>query len=41
MHYQAVARYERGAAEPTWPVVLRLAKALGVELNDFASPADE
>lgn len=39
LQYQSIARYERGAVEPTWPIVLKLANALGVELNDFA-PSD-
>lgn len=33
--YQAIAKYERGATEPTWPVVLRLAAALGVSTDAF------
>lgn len=33
--YQAVAKYERGTTEPTWPVVLRLAEALGVTPDAF------
>ena len=37
MKYQAVARYERGVTEPTWPVVLRLASALGVSTELFRS----
>ena len=39
MAYQAIARQERGENEPTWPTVIKLAKALGVEPNDFL--ADE
>jgi transcriptional regulator with XRE-family HTH domain len=35
MPYQSIAKYERGAVEPTWPNVVKLAKALGVEPNDF------
>lgn len=35
MVYQAVAKYERGAAEPTWPIVLRLADALEVGVEQF------
>ena len=37
MAYQAIARLERGENEPTWPTVIKLAKALGVEPNDFLS----
>ena len=33
--YQNIARIERGAVEPTWPTVLRLAVALGSSPNDF------
>lgn len=33
--YQTIAKYERGENEPTWPTVLKLADALGVEPNDF------
>lgn len=40
MRYQAIAKLERGVGEPTWPTVLKLAAALGVEPNDFL-PADE
>jgi transcriptional regulator with XRE-family HTH domain len=35
MTYQAIARLERAENEPNWPTVLKLAKALGVEPNDF------
>ena len=35
MRYQAIAKLERGTGEPTWPTVLKLAAALGVEPNDF------
>ena len=35
MMYQMLARYERGETEPTWPVVLRLAEALGVSTEAF------
>lgn len=41
---QAVAKYESGLAEPTWPVVLRLATALGVTPDAFLQappPPDE
>lgn len=40
LRYQVIARYERGAVEPTWPIVLKLVEALGVELNDFAPPTN-
>lgn len=36
--YQAIAKYEREISEPTWPVVLKLAAALGVSTDDFKSP---
>jgi transcriptional regulator with XRE-family HTH domain len=32
---QAIAKYEQGGTEPTWPVVLRLAEALGVSVTEF------
>jgi transcriptional regulator with XRE-family HTH domain len=35
MAYQTVAKYERGASIPTWPVVVRLADALGVDTDEF------
>lgn len=35
MSYQDLARIERGDRAPTWPTVLKLAAALGVEPNDF------
>ncbi|VTT96568.1 ---NA--- : DNA-binding helix-turn-helix protein OS=Leptospira santarosai str. JET GN=LEP1GSC071_0031 PE=4 SV=1: HTH_31 [Gemmataceae bacterium] len=35
MAYQTVAKYERGASVPTWPVVERLANALGVKTDEF------
>jgi transcriptional regulator with XRE-family HTH domain len=35
MPYQAIAKYERGAVEPGWPTVLRLAEALGVTPDAF------
>jgi transcriptional regulator with XRE-family HTH domain len=35
MRYQAIARLERSEQSPTWPTVLKLATALGVEPNDF------
>jgi transcriptional regulator with XRE-family HTH domain len=40
MAYQAIARLERGENEPSWPTVLKLAKALGVEPNDFMAEAN-
>jgi transcriptional regulator with XRE-family HTH domain len=33
--YQAIAKYERGAVEPGWPTVLKLADALGVTPDTF------
>ncbi len=38
MAYQAIARLERGEREPTWPTALKLAEALGVDLNSFSPP---
>jgi transcriptional regulator with XRE-family HTH domain len=35
MAYQAIARLERAENEPSWPTVLKLARALGVKPNDF------
>lgn len=32
---QAVAKYEYGTTEPTWPVVIRFAAALGVPTDAF------
>ena len=31
----SLARLERGATQPSWATVLKLAAALGVEPNDF------
>lgn len=33
----SLARLERGERHPSWDTVVRLAKALGVEPNDFLS----
>jgi transcriptional regulator with XRE-family HTH domain len=35
MPYQAIAKYERGAVEPTWDTVKKLAKALKIKTDDF------
>lgn len=35
LRLEAVSRYERGMAEPAWPVVVQFAAALGVRPNDF------
>ena len=35
MQYQSIAKYERGAVEPTWPNVVKLAEALGVDVGAF------
>ena len=40
MAYQAIARLERGATEPTWPTVLKLADALGVTPDAFLAGGD-
>lgn len=37
MAYQTIAKYERGASIPTWPVVERLADALKVKTDAFRS----
>lgn len=34
-HKQTISNLERGTQEPVWPLVLALAKALGVTPNDF------
>ncbi|AMV28793.1 transcriptional repressor DicA [Gemmata sp. SH-PL17] len=39
--YQSLARYERGAVEPTWPKVLQLAKALDVSPEAFTTAEDQ
>ena len=39
LHANTVARLERGEVEPSWPVVLKLAKALGVDCTAFSVPA--
>lgn len=36
--YQEIARLERGDNEPTWPTVIRLADALGVDVGEFREP---
>jgi len=36
-----VAKLERGIQEPAWPLVLALAKALGVSTDEFASSEPE
>jgi len=37
LHFQAIARLERGEVEPTWPTVLKLAEALKVPVGKFHS----
>jgi transcriptional regulator with XRE-family HTH domain len=39
--YQAIAKYERGAVEPGWPTVLKLAEALQVTPDAFLEPPAE
>jgi len=34
-HAMTISKLERGAQEPAWPLVLALAKALGVEVTAF------
>lgn len=41
MRYQVVAKYERGAIEPGWPVVIKLADALGVDVGEFREGDDQ
>jgi transcriptional regulator with XRE-family HTH domain len=38
MVYQAIAKYERAATEPSWSVVVRLADAMSVSTDDFREP---
>jgi transcriptional regulator with XRE-family HTH domain len=35
-HVNTIARLERGEQEPAWPLVLKLAAALGVDCTAFA-----
>jgi transcriptional regulator with XRE-family HTH domain len=35
MAYQTIAKYERGASEPIWTTVTKLADALGVSVAEF------
>ncbi|VTR97853.1 xre family transcriptional regulator : Putative prophage repressor OS=Novosphingobium aromaticivorans (strain DSM 12444 / F199) GN=Saro_3015 PE=4 SV=1: HTH_31 [Gemmata massiliana] len=39
VHVNTIARLEREEQEPAWPVVLKLAKALGVDCTAFSAPA--
>jgi transcriptional regulator with XRE-family HTH domain len=39
IHQTAVSKLERGRAVPTYTTALRLALALGVEVEDLAAPA--
>ncbi|HEV3440629.1 MAG TPA: helix-turn-helix transcriptional regulator [Gemmata sp.] len=42
IHANTIARLERGEHEPAWPLVLALAKALGVDCTAFnAEPGTE
>jgi transcriptional regulator with XRE-family HTH domain len=41
MDFTTIARYERGAVEPTWPNVLKLANVLGVALDDLRGESAE
>lgn len=36
VHRNTIAKLERGEQEPAWPVVLKLAQALGVACGAFA-----
>jgi len=38
MVYTSIGRLERGEREPTWATIVRLADALGVDLNAFREP---
>lgn len=40
VHVNSIARLERGEQEPAWPIVLDLAKALGVDCTAFAGGAE-
>lgn len=35
MAYQTIAKYERGIAVPTWPIVVRIVRALGTTTDSF------
>jgi transcriptional regulator with XRE-family HTH domain len=35
IYVYGIAKFERGVREPTWPTVLKLAKALGVSVAAF------
>lgn len=35
MRYQVIAKLERGAHDPKWATVLKLAAALGVDTDEF------
>lgn len=39
LHANTIARLERGLNEPAWPVVLKLATALGVNCTAFTGAA--
>jgi transcriptional regulator with XRE-family HTH domain len=39
-HAMTIAKLERGVQEPAWPLVLALAKALGVSCEAFRGEAD-
>lgn len=41
LSYQTIARYERGAVEPTWPTVLAIADALGVSTDEFKGDSSD
>ena len=40
-HYMTISQLERGAQEPAWPLVLALAKALGVSCEAFQSGGEQ
>lgn len=40
LRYQLIAKYERGATDPSWATALKLADALGVSLDDFRAESD-
>lgn len=40
IYYQNIAKYERGAVQPNWPMVISLAAALGVTPDAFLGDAD-
>lgn len=40
VHWNTIAKLERGDQEPNWPLVLKFAKALGVTCEAFSDDAE-